>query len=98
MCFPLEFSYDFLLFMGSIPICCKLETNETNYRWSSTQFVILKIDEDILGDSKMKINTFIYKLFEIKSVDQPRKLLGTKIVLEMSVHNLATFVSNLDVS
>lgn len=46
----------------------------------------------------MKINTFIYKLFEIKSVDQPRKLLGTKIVLEMSVHNLATFVSNLDVS
>lgn len=24
------------------------------------KFVILKIDEDILGDSKMKINTFIY--------------------------------------
>lgn len=61
-------------------------------------FVILKIDEDILGDSKMKINTFIYKLFEIKSADQSRKLLGTKIVLQTSVHNLANFVSNLDVS
>lgn len=51
---------------------------------------ILKIDEDILGDSKMRINVFIYKLFEIKSSGQSGKLLGMKIVLEMSVHNSAT--------
>lgn len=61
-------------------------------------FVILKIDEDILGDSKTRIKIFIYKLFEMKFAGQSGKLLGTKIVLEMSIHNLETSVSNFDVS
>lgn len=73
--------------MGCIPICCKLETKRTTDD-QVLMFVILKIDEAILGDSKMRINIFIYKLFEMKFADQSAKLLGTKVVLEMSVHNL----------
>lgn len=60
--------------------------------------VILKMGEDILGDSRMRINIFIYMIFEIKSAGQSGKLLRTKMALERSVHHLATFVSNFVVS
>lgn len=74
--------------MGNIPSVVNLRQMKPTTDDQVPMLVILKIDEDILGDSKMRINVFIYKLFEIKSAGQSGKLLG--IVLEMSVHNLAT--------